>query len=675
MLLRGVIAVHTALGLALGLYFASGNLQARIKTLPSAENGKAADDDAFLAARDAASLGNRERFAQLAPRLRNHPLSAYVDFWRLQLRMRNEEPSRLAADVNAFISKHAGTYVADRMRLEWLVLLGTKHDFDAFERELPQLVWSDDAQLRCLTALVRYQRNEGRRIDDLAREARQILSASREAGGDGCWTLTEALLIDERAYPWERMRALVENNQTTTAKRLVAWLPKVDSAQLTIAVDRPATWLASNERKLATQRELAMVAIARLARDEPARAARFAAVLDPSLTPQQRGLMWGRIGHMAAYKQMPEAIEWYRNGGDLVGVASEVTRADEVLEWQVRAALRGTRDGPDWPMVRDTVERMPADMQEDSTWVFWHARALIEEQRTSEAAVYLRSIAHRFDFYGKLAAEELEIPIAIPPRAPAPTAEQIEAWNGNPGFARALKFYELGLRAEGNREWAWQLRGKNDRELLAAAEHARSINVFDRMIAASERTRDEFDFSQRFPAPHRAELSRHAQAAGLDETWIYGLIRQESRFIQDARSAVGAQGLMQIMPSTARYVARRVGMSDYHPTRIVELETNLRLGTNYLRLVFDDLDGQAVLASAAYNAGPNRVRSWRASLPRAVEGAIFAETIPFNETREYVKKVMANAVTYAAIFEQPNVSLKTMLGSVSPKNAGNSEIP
>src|SRR5262249_905170 len=112
-----------------------------------------------------------------------------------------------------------------------------------------------------------------------------------------------------------------------------------------------------------------------------------------------------------------------------------------------------------------------------------------------------------------------------------------------------------------------------------------------------------------------------------------------------------------------------------HPTRIVDLETNLRLGTHYLKLVYDDLDGQPVLASAAYNAGPNRARSWRASLPRAVEGAIFAETIPFNETRDYVNKVPSNAVTYAVIFEQPNVSLKTLLGSVSPKNAGTSELP
>jgi len=674
MLLRGARAVHTALGLGVALFVASNSPQARTEALVP-ESARSSVDEAFLAARDAASLGNRDKFVQLAPRLKDHPLSSYVDFWRLQLRMRTEEPARLAPDVNAFLANNAGTYVADRLRLEWLVYLGTKHEFEAFDRELPQLIWSDDAQLRCLVALARYQRNEGRRIDELAREARQVLATSREGGGDGCWTLTEALLVDERANPWERMRSLVENNQVTTAKRMVAWLPKVDAGQVSLALDRPASWLSSNERKLGTQKDLALIAIARLARDDPAKAARFAAILEPSLTPQQRGLVWGRIGHLAAYKQMPEAIEWYRNGGDQVGVAPEVARADEVLEWEVRAALRGTRDGPDWPMVRDAIERMPAEMQEEPAWVYWHARALIEEQRASEAAVYLRSIASRFDFYGKLAAEELEIAIAIPPRAPEPTQEQVDAWNGNPGFARALKFYDLGLRAEGNREWAWQLRGKNDRELLAAAEYARRINVYDRMIAASERTRAEFDFSQRYPAPHRAELTRHAQAAGLDETWVYGLIRQESRFIQDARSAVGAQGLMQIMPSTARYVARRVGMNDYHPTRIVEVETNLRLGTNYLKLVFDDLDGQPVVASAAYNAGPNRARVWRATLPRAVEGAIFAETIPFNETRDYVKKVMANAATYAVLFDQPNVSLKAMLGTVSPKIAGVSDLP
>jgi soluble lytic murein transglycosylase len=672
MLSRAVLVVHTSVVLLLAPWPAAPGAQARSSPTPA---GLSAADETFLAARDAAALGNRERFAPLAARLREHPLSAYVELWRLQLRLRHDDAARVAADVREFIARHAGSYVADRMRLEWLLVLGARRDFDTFEREFARLVWHDDPQLRCWNALVRYQRNEGRRIDELGREARRVLATSREPGGDGCWALAEMLLIDERASPWERMRALVENNQPATARRLVAWLPKVDAGQVALAIDRPASWLAANERRLEGQRYLAMVAIARLARDDPARAARFASLLAPHLTPEQLGLVWGRVGHMAAYKHMPEAIEWYRNGGDAVGVAPEVARGDEVLEWQVRAALRGNGDGPDWDMVRTTIERMPADQRAEPAWVYWHARALIAEQRASEAWVYLRAIAGRFDFYGRLAAEELELPLALPSRAAPPEPDEVAAWNGNPGFARALKFYELGLRQEGNREWGWQLRGRNDRELLAAAEYARSINVYDRMIAASERTRAEVDFTQRYPAPHREELTRHAQAAGLDETWVYGLIRQESRFIQEARSAVGAQGLMQLMPSTARYVARRVGMHDFKPSRITELDTNLRLGTHYLRLVFDDLDGHPVLASAAYNAGPNRARVWRGALPRAVEGAIFAETIPFNETRDYVKKVMANAVTYAAMFGQPNVLLKDRLGSIAPKTPGQSDLP
>jgi soluble lytic murein transglycosylase len=214
-----------------------------------------------------------------------------------------------------------------------------------------------------------------------------------------------------------------------------------------------------------------------------------------------------------------------------------------------------------------------------------------------------------------------------------------------------------------------------DRQLLAAAEYARSVNVLDRMISTSDRTREEFDFTQRFPAPHRTELTQNARAAGLDETWVYGLIRQESRFIQDIRSSAGAQGLMQLMPSTARFMARKVGMSDFAPARINEIDVNLRLGTGYLRMVLDDLDGHPVLATAAYNAGPGRPRLWRSSLTRPVEGAIFAETIPFNETREYVKKVMSNSVYYAALFENKAQSLKARMGTIAPKPAGATDLP
>ncbi len=367
---------------------------------------------------------------------------------------------------------------------------------------------------------------------------------------------------------------------------------------------------------------------------------------------------------------LPEANEWYRRGGENVGVGPDAARVEEVLEWQVRAALRAG----EWRTVKATIDRMPPSLRADPTWTYWYGRALKAEGRPAEAQDHFARIALQFHFYGKLAAEELGIPIVLPMQAPAPTAGDIAPMARNPGFARAQKFYELGLRVEGNREWTWQLRGMSDRQLLAAAEYARSQLLLDRMISTSDRTRNEFDFTQRFPSPFRDAMAQYAAPLGLDETWVYGLIRQESRFIMDARSSVGAAGLMQLMPSTARYVARKMNVNDYAPGRVNERDLNLQLGTGYLKMVLDDLDGSPILATAAYNAGPGRPRAWRATLVKPVEGAIFVETIPFSETRDYVKKVMSNTVYYAALFENKAQSLKQRMGTIAPKAAGTTEL-
>ena len=676
------MSIHRVLATCVAALLAAQAAVAAVPTVGATQSSpiraeSAAADDAFLAARDAFRAGEREKLAALAAGLAAHPLANWVDYWQTQLQLRAEEPARADAAAAAFFARHRDTYLADRLRMDWLLVLGARRDLDRFAAEHPALIWQhDDHQVRCYAALVRYQRDSARPARERVRDARQVLATSREPGGEGCMALTEALLADDRVSTWDRVRALVESNQLTQAKRLGSLLPRTDAAQLVQAIDRPAPFLALHERRLTDlQRELAIIAIARLARENPEQAARHAAALNLHLTPEQRGLVWGRIGHMGAVKLLPEALDWYRQGGEQVGTHVDAARADEVLEWQMRAALRGTARGSDWTMVRSTYQRMSAELQRDPTWIYWNARALATTGQVAQATDAYRSIAGRFSFYGKLAAEELGEPIVIPPPAPAPATEAVAQHAANAGLARALKLIDLGLRLEGTREWGWQLRNRTDEELLAIAEFARSRNALDRMITTSERTRELFDFGQRFPAPHRVDLERHARAAGVDETWVYGLIRQESRFIADARSSVGAQGLMQLMPTTARYVARRVGMTDYKSNRITELDVNLRLGTSYLKFVLDDLDGHPLLASAAYNAGPSRPRAWRASLPRAVEGAIFAETIPFNETRDYVKKVMSNTVYYAALFEDRAQSLKDRLGTVAPKAAGTTELP
>jgi soluble lytic murein transglycosylase len=221
----------------------------------------------------------------------------------------------------------------------------------------------------------------------------------------------------------------------------------------------------------------------------------------------------------------------------------------------------------------------------------------------------------------------------------------------------------LNLRTEAAREWAWAIRDFDDRRLLATAEVARRNGIYDRAIHTAEKTVQQHDFNLRFLAPHRDTLRGILKQQELDEAWVYGLIRQESRFIPDARSSAGAMGLMQLMPGTATWVAKRLGMKKYRNALATEVNTNLTLGTYYLKHVLTLFDNQPLLASAAYNAGPRRALQWRDEKP--MEGAIYAETIPFSETRDYVKKVMSNSMYYASTLGHQIKTLKQRLGIVA----------
>jgi soluble lytic murein transglycosylase len=199
--------------------------------------------------------------------------------------------------------------------------------------------------------------------------------------------------------------------------------------------------------------------------------------------------------------------------------------------------------------------------------------------------------------------------------------------------------------------------------------------VLDRCVNTAERTQREHDFHLRFVTPFKDQVQRASGERGIDPAWVYGLIRQESRFIMDARSSAGAQGLMQIMPNTAKWIARKLEVRDFKMEQLSDMPTNIRFGTFYLKSVLDDLDGSPVLASAGYNAGPGRPRNWRATLGAPVEGAIIAEIIPFHETRDYVKKVLSNATYYASLFTGQPQSLRGWLGQIGPQPAGSTELP
>jgi len=643
------VAAVVAMGLACGLVASSG--EAQTATAPVSAEARALDDR-LVQARDA--LRKRDRARLLVHRdtlvAARHPLAMWADYWELNNRLAEASQTEL----DAFYARWPGTYVEDRLRNDWLLELGKRRDWRNFATEYPRFKYNDDREVSCYATLLRHHVGE-----DVRAPARASWFAQRD-GDDGC-TLLVTTLYTARQFSasdlWLKAREAAEAKRLNAARQALTILgEEAVGATLTEVFEQPQRYLARRADAASRQgTEYAVMALARLAASDPAVAAgELQDRWQAQLPPEAAAWAWGSVARQAAMKLMPEADTWFQRASVAATTASrDVDLNDDTLAWRVRSALRAADPGR-WQRVLDAVAAMSATAQADVTWVYWKARALQasakpgaegDGQRTA-ASVLFERIAGQMNFYGKLAAEEIGRPQPLP-AAPAPlTAEERAQAQRQPGLTRALALIGLGLRSEGVREWNFSVRELGDRQLLAAAQRACDHEVWDRCISTSERTRQVIDLSQRFPTPFRADVVAAAQGVGLEPAYVYGLIRQESRFVTDARSGVGASGLMQVMPATARWTAKRLGIP-YTQDLITDKTTNLKLGAGYLKLVLDDFGGSQAMAAAGYNAGPNRPRRWREG--PVMEVAAWAENIPLNETRDYVKKVLSNASYYAAV--------------------------
>jgi soluble lytic murein transglycosylase-like protein len=325
---------------------------------------------------------------------------------------------------------------------------------------------------------------------------------------------------------------------------------------------------------------------------------------------------------------------------DALNVFAQVTTltdlSDDMLAWWARAALRQL----DWKLVERVIGSMSEEARQDPMWMDW----LIRARQTNRNKAFQAT------------------PVATPMPA-KPSEQAILQATANKGLQRALYAIRIGLRNEGVREWNYETNlaaygrvgSMTDEERLGAAAIACEAEVWDRCINTSERTVAIADWSQRFPMPHKDALIAEAARRNINPAFVYGLIRQESRFVTDAKSHVGAAGLMQIMPATARWTANRIGLANFSGSQIHDITTNLTLGVAYLKYVLEENDDNPAYAAAAYNAGPHRVKAWRKAMAedpaaklddKKLALAIWTENIPFSETRDYVKKVSANTETY-----------------------------
>jgi soluble lytic murein transglycosylase len=684
-----------------------------------------ANDDAdFLAARDAFRVGNAKKLAQFAQRLKKSPLEVYVNYYQLKLDLEKVD----VATIKQFLARPEDTPMVNRLRIEWLKQLGKKQQWDLFDAEYPRVL-NEDTELTCYLL-----QSKLRNHTDIALRDAHGLWFTGKGQPESCGIPFDAAIaagvISEKDID-ERMHLALEAGNVSLAKQLATKLTGkyavsqlaldsaardadryLDKLELEIhktpttkpiaVADAPAHVVADDAKKTTTncgnvlsnltdcgltkapvtsdvavapiiskthpalatqgQRVVALFALQRLAKQSSDLASNHWAKLAAYFPDNEQQYFYSWLAFEAARKLDDRALQWYK-------LAEDAPLSELQSAWRVRMALRAQ----DWPEVLVSINQMSVQQQKDGAWRYWKARALQKLGSPIEARNLFAPLSTEYNFYGQLATDELGSTPVMSAATPSykPSKEAVSEMMQLPGVQRTLALYRMSLGTDALEEWRWMLRNFNDRELLTAAEVARSNEMYDRAIGAAEKTVNVHDFSMRFLAPYRDALQGHIRDNGLDEAWVYGLMRQESRFVTHARSNVGAAGLMQIMPATARWVAKRLGLKSYRNELIHQLDTNLKLGTYYMKTVLAQFDDSPVLASAAYNAGPGRARQWRGSQP--LEGAIYAESIPFDETRDYVKKVMSNTLYYAYQFGAAPRSLKQRMGVIAGKSVENQQ--
>lgn len=567
-------------------------------------------------------------------------LDDYSLYPYLKYKEYNAQLSKLSqAQVDEFLKTYADTPYADRLRVSWLLKKARNKQWQDY---LHSYEAQKSVKLQChyLNALIQTGQSE----QAMNQVAKLWLVGNSQP--DACDPVFAAFIKSSQfdsKLVLERISLAMDKGRTSLATYLSKSLNSKDKAWVDewIKIHRkPATVTQSKLLKKShpLKSSIQIHAVKRLSRHKPEAAIQLWKKLaaNNNFTDAERAIVYRTIGLKYAYNHHPDAWKWLDKVDDQY---SDLT----VQEWRVRSAIRVDN----WSAIADAINRLPDKEQKSLRWKYWLANAA-EHQGNKQASnrVY-KEISRTRSFYGFLAADKMDtayefenIPLSIP-------ESQLKKMQQHPGLQRAREFYYLGQAENMRREWYFATRKQMDNDQrIIAAKVAQNWGWHDRAILTIAHTDQRNDIELRFPVLFEDKVKEHSKKQALQPAYTYAVIRRESAFATDARSHVGALGLMQIMPATGKAIAKKLKVRYRNKNQLLNPELNVKFGTTYLNMMLNKFYKQPALASAAYNAGGHRVKAW---LPVGddMSAERWIETIPFKETREYVSSILA----YTAIYE------------------------
>ena len=586
----------------------------------------------FLETKKALERSDYTVFGHNIQQLQEYPLYPYLIYWQLRANLK-EQP---AATIEAFLNNYVDLPISSQLRGAWLQHLAREQHW----AEYLKFYRGGSTAMQC--HLHTAQLHTGNKA--AAWEGAKALWLVGSSQPDACdalfqaWGKAGGLSRDLR---WQRIELAMEKGNSSLAQHLAKALEQQDRDRVTLwrRVLNDPTLVESNKQLRQDSIENRVIIIdglKRLARKDPERAATLWGKVNNRyhFATAQRDTVIGTIARSFAQDGDDRGLIWYAQ-------LSEAAVDQDDRSWAVHLAMRHGN----WKAALAWLETMPVTERQDVEWQYWRARtveALGDKQQAEH--LYFTASGDR-GYYGFLAADRINSAYNLEHQPVEASAAELQALKESPEMVRAHELYMLLLTTDARREWESAVAAMDNKQRLIAGKLADEWKWYDTALITLAKANYFSDLDIRFPLAHNEAVTREAQSRELDPSWVYAVARQESAMFPEARSPAGALGLMQLMPSTGKAVAKKLNYPMKSTNQLLEPDTNIHLGTYYLRQVLDRFNNNPVLATAAYNAGPHRVSRWKPE-QGSVDADIWVENMPFHETRQYVRRVMAYSVFY-----------------------------
>jgi len=592
-------------------------------------------------AKRALAKGDSGPYLRYEPALRSYPLEPYLAYDELTARLKTASN----AEIEKFLAEHGDLPQIGWMKLRWLRWLTERGEWSTFADYYdPTLNFTE---LDCLYGQYLYRSNLPAEASAQA-EQLWLVGKSQPNACDPLFSQWESSGGLTPALRWQRAKLAAEAGQYGLASAIVRNEPSLaQPGKLLVEVAQKPQMLRNTGSFVPADRQMADIVglgLRKLARQNPEQALDLLKVYGSRLpfSSEEKVAIARSIGLTFAKRFDARALQ-------VMAQYDPELRDNTVSEWRARLLLRLGR----WNEASELTRRLPEDLAKTPRWRYWQARSLqLAQPQNPQSASLYQPLAGERDFYGFLAADQVKLPYQLNNQPMVIPPKLMQKVRNTAGVRRAIEFHDRGQIVDGRREWYHVSRLFSREELVAQARLAFDKQWYFPAIRTISQAQYWDDLDIRFPMAYQSTLTREARNRDLHSSWVFAITRQESAFMFDAKSHVGATGLMQLMPATAKETAKRFGIPMSSTQQLLNPNVNIQLGAAYLRQLYNQFNGNRVLASAAYNGGGGNVRKWLRGADH-LPADVWIETIPFDETRQYVQNVLAYSVIYGDKLDAP----------------------